>query len=268
MCYKALIVDFDNTIAQDGIINPPVISAIQKFIAAGNIFSIATGRPYYDAIDDACKSLQLKTPVITFGGAHIVDPVSDNILWKENISDEEAKSIIQYFQQKNIYISMESEDRVYTTDGNTLPLYAPDTPVEKLNPDSIKNIPKILISAKKNKLPEAYVDSLLKDLYANFKDIHAIKIHFEGYFGFDITSSRASKHITTLELLKLLNLQSEEVVAAGDGYNDYPLLTACGAKVAMADAPQQLKDIADFVAPSQKENGILRVIEKYFSVVA
>ncbi len=266
MRYKALIVDFDNTIAQDGIINPPVIAAIKKFIATGNIFSIATGRPYYDAIDDACRILKLQTPVITYGGAHIINPVSGKILWKENIVDEEAKKIIQYFQQKDIYISMESESCVYTTDGNRLPLYAPDTPVKKISSDDITNIPKILISAKKNKFPEPYVDQLLKEIYSMFKDIHAIKIHYGGYFGFDITSSRASKHITTLELLKLLHLKSEETVGAGDGYNDYPLLTACGVKIAMGDAPQQLKDIADFIAPPQKEDGILSVIEKYFSV--
>lgn len=266
MRYKALIVDFDNTIAQDGIINPPVISAIQKFIATGNIFSIATGRPYYDAIDDACRILQLKTPIITYGGAHIINPVSGKILWKENIVDEEAKKIIQYFQQKDIFISMESESCVYTTDGNRLPLYAPDTPIKKLTLDVIKNIPKILISAKKNQFPESYVDEILKELYSTFKDIHAIKINVGTYFGFDITSSRASKHITTLELFKLLHLKSEEAVGAGDGYNDYPLLTACGAKVAMADASQPLKDIADFIAPPQKEDGILQVIEKYFSV--
>lgn len=266
MRYKALIADFDNTIAQDGIINSAIIAAIKKLTAAGYIFSIATGRPYYDAIDEACKILNLQHPVITSGGAHIVNPISGEIIRRENIIDSEAKNIIQYFQQKNIYISMESETCVYTTDGNILPLYASDTPIKKISSAAISNIPKILISAKRNKFPENFVDSLIKEMHSHFKDIHVIKIHVNTYFGLDITSSRASKHITTLELLKLLNLSSEETVAAGDGYNDYPLLTACGAKVAMADAPQQLKDIADLIAPSQTEDGLLTVIDTYFKL--
>ena len=103
-------------------------------------------------------------------------------------------------------------------------------------------------------------------LSERFKDLHIIKISYAGSYGFDITSSKASKHIAVLEFMKIMNLQPEDVVGIGDGYNDYPLLTACGTKVAMADAPPELRAIADFVAPPQSENGILKVIEKYFKI--
>jgi hydroxymethylpyrimidine pyrophosphatase-like HAD family hydrolase len=64
--------------------------------------------------------------------------------------------------------------------------------------------------------------------------------------------------------MKIMKLKPEEVVGVGDGYNDYPLLTACGVKVAMGDAPDELKEIADFIVPPQSEHGVLQVIEKYF----
>lgn len=264
MNYKALITDFDNTVAHDGDINIPVSNAITRLIDAGYIYSIATGRPYYDRVDEVCQELKIKHPVITFGGARIVDPLSGKTIWQENINDNEAESIISFFKEYNIYISVEGEDCVYTTDGNTLPLYAPNTPIKKIDNLVIEDIPKIIISARKNNLPEARIDGIITKLYSQFKDIHAIKTKVMGSFGLDITSNRGTKHVTTLELLKILNIKAEDVVGVGDGYNDYPLLTACGVKVAMGDAPDELKQIADFIAPSQKEDGILKVIEKYF----
>ena len=49
----------------------------------------------------------------------------------------------------------------------------------------------------------------------------------------------------------------------GDGYNDFPLLMACGLKIAMGNAVPELKAIADFIAPSVEEDGVATVIEKF-----
>lgn len=38
---------------------------------------------------------------------------------------------------------------------------------------------------------------------------------------------------------------------------------ACGLKVAMGNAVQDLKEIADYIAPSVDEDGIADVIEKF-----
>ena len=42
-----------------------------------------------------------------------------------------------------------------------------------------------------------------------------------------------------------------------------PLLMACGLKVAMGNGVPELKEIADYVAPSVDEDGISDVIEKF-----
>ena len=39
-------------------------------------------------------------------------------------------------------------------------------------------------------------------------------------------------------------------------YNDIPMLSAYGLKIAMADAPQQVKAVADFVVRSDAEDGL------------
>ena len=51
------------------------------------------------------------------------------------------------------------------------------------------------------------------------------------------------------------------MVGMGDSYNDYPLFTACGYKIAMGNAPDELKEIADFIAPTVENNGTVVALE-------
>lgn len=54
------------------------------------------------------------------------------------------------------------------------------------------------------------------------------------------------------------------MIGVGDGYNDFPLLMSCGLKIAMGNAIEELKDIADYIAPSVDEDGLAKVIDKYY----
>jgi hydroxymethylpyrimidine pyrophosphatase-like HAD family hydrolase len=83
------------------------------------------------------------------------------------------------------------------------------------------------------------------------------------YLGIDVTSSRASKLHGIIEVARILHIQTEEIIGVGDGYNDFPLLMACGLKIAMGNAVPELKAIADFIAPTVEEDGVATVIEKF-----
>lgn len=52
------------------------------------------------------------------------------------------------------------------------------------------------------------------------------------------------------------------VIAAGDDNNDIPLLKAADYKIAMSGAPKRLQEIADLVAPSAEELGIIPALEQ------
>ena len=66
-----------------------------------------------------------------------------------------------------------------------------------------------------------------------------------------------------LSVSKLLNIKTKHISGVGDSNNDFPLLLACGLKVAMGNANSDLKQIADFVAPSVEEDGVATVIERF-----
>jgi len=52
------------------------------------------------------------------------------------------------------------------------------------------------------------------------------------------------------------------VIAAGDDFNDIALLQAAEIKIAMSTAPEELLALADVIAPSAKENGIIKGLQE------
>ena len=61
----------------------------------------------------------------------------------------------------------------------------------------------------------------------------------------------------------MIGVDAGSMVAAGDSYNDMPLLQVCGLGIAMGNAPDELKAIADYVAPPVEEDGLAVAIEQF-----
>ena len=83
------------------------------------------------------------------------------------------------------------------------------------------------------------------------------------HVGLEIANVRATKQFGIAEVAKMLHISTHEIIGIGDGYNDFPLLMACGFRVAMGNAVPDLKAIADYIAPSVDEDGVAYVIEKF-----
>jgi Cof subfamily protein (haloacid dehalogenase superfamily) len=67
-----------------------------------------------------------------------------------------------------------------------------------------------------------------------------------------------------LEALALhLGILLSEVMAVGDGTNDISLLAKAGLAVAMANAPDEVKAVADHIAPDVDQNGLAAAVERF-----
>lgn len=71
-------------------------------------------------------------------------------------------------------------------------------------------------------------------------------------------------HINKAEGLKVLlhhlSVSANQLIAFGDNYNDIPMIRLAGLGVAMGNAPQEVKDAANLVAPTNDEDGVARVL--------
>lgn len=67
-----------------------------------------------------------------------------------------------------------------------------------------------------------------------------------------------------VELCDYLNVDIAETVAVGDGLNDREILQAAGVGVAMGNARDEIKQLADFVTLDNDHDGVAVAIEKFF----
>jgi len=67
-----------------------------------------------------------------------------------------------------------------------------------------------------------------------------------------------------LEALSLhLGISLSEVMAVGDGTNDITLLSRAGLAVAMDNAPDEVKAVADYITLDVDQNGLAAAIERF-----
>jgi Cof subfamily protein (haloacid dehalogenase superfamily) len=72
----------------------------------------------------------------------------------------------------------------------------------------------------------------------------------------------ARKGFALQEIMKQLLVTPEEVVGFGDDVNDLDFLPVCGTKIAVANALDEVKAVADYVCQSNDEDGVAKWIDK------
>ena len=77
----------------------------------------------------------------------------------------------------------------------------------------------------------------------------------------EINDKEANKGTALGELAKLCGVDMEQTVAVGDGQNDLPMFAAAGLSVAMGNAPEEIRRMADEVAGQVKGDGIVSLLE-------
>lgn len=259
--FQAIVSDFDGTLAgRGGIMSSNVVAAIRSWIHSGRHFSVATGRQFTH-LKAQFQLLGLTSPQIVRGASEIVDPTTGTIIWHEYIPREDIKKLVKLLIDNKIPFSVERGTSYYTLEGE--PYFGIDPrlyqTVDRI-PDT--DMPTILMIA--DNLQESFMEQFVKySIQPKFKNLHITKSYSPNGMSWSITSEKATKHLALLHLSKLIGITPDEMIAIGDGYNDYPLLSACGFKVAMANAPRELTDIADLIVPTYEEDGVIKVIEKF-----
>lgn len=78
-----------------------------------------------------------------------------------------------------------------------------------------------------------------------------------------IMNRRASKAAALRRVARHYGIAMDQVMAIGDAANDVPMLDVAGVAVAMGNAPDAVKEVADWVAPSNNDQGVRAAMERY-----
>ena len=73
---------------------------------------------------------------------------------------------------------------------------------------------------------------------------------------YKFSAANATKEAAISFLCDYLKITPESLIAFGDDHNDIGMLKMCGTGVAMGNAIKEVKDVADFVAKTNDEDGV------------
>lgn len=245
MHYKALICDLDGTTIpnrHDGMPSDAVSEAITKAQEKLHV-STATARPYFFA-EPIVRALDLTGPSIFHNGARIIDVTNGKLLWEQAIGHDETLAACEILKHASTHIIVndDGDDFIYQKP------YTPYKPLSVFINDIDPNLGKILLHEL------ATIETISAHPFAGYKT---------NTIGIVVSHASATKQHAILHLAKLLGIETKDLIGVGDSLTDFPLLMACGLKVAMGNAVDDLKAIADYVAPSVEDDGVAEVIRKF-----
>lgn len=245
MKYKALICDVDGTLMLNKINGLPskrVVNAIGKAKKIVHV-GIASARSLIHS-SNLFDHLKLSGPSILLGGCLIVDADSRRVLHEKPINKKDFTKICSILKKLNLtfFVNERNKEVLFS------PHYKANRPLDiyipKLNASIVSNIEKEFLHLK------TVIASKATDWDPSM-------------FALGISNAKATKKHAIIEVARLLNIKTEEIIGVGDGHNDISLLATCGLKVAMGNAVPKVKEIADYIAPSVDDDGLAHVIERF-----
>jgi cof-like hydrolase len=78
----------------------------------------------------------------------------------------------------------------------------------------------------------------------------------------EVLTKGVNKAFGLEKLAKELNIQPSEIAAIGDAANDIEMLEYAGLAIAMGNASEEVKAIADIVTDTNENNGVIKAIDK------
>jgi Cof subfamily protein (haloacid dehalogenase superfamily) len=80
----------------------------------------------------------------------------------------------------------------------------------------------------------------------------------------EVMSLEASKVKAIQFLMDRYGIQQNEIIAIGDNFNDKEMIEFAGVGVAMGNAPEEIKAIADYVTDTNNEDGVAKALNHFF----
>lgn len=264
MTIKLIASDIDGTLLNDNHeLTPELIEVVEGLSEKGVILTLATGRMFESAIPIAEK-FNIDVPIISYNGGLIKRGLSGEVISDLRIELSEAKVLIDYAHENNLVFHTYINDVLYIEYANEY-----TSRYEKIVGTTAVVIDDIFATIAELGLPTKILYWCEPDELKNHWNEVAGRLHggvfitqSAAYF-LEFVSIEAGKGNAVRLVAKLMDIDTEDILGIGDNINDMTLLEAVGTKVAMGNAVDELKAIADFVTESNNENGWAKAINNF-----
>ncbi len=247
----AAFFDLDGTLAMHN--QPPAavdVEAMRTFRARGNYLFLCTGRSLgylYPAILGIGFD-----GIIAGAGAYVL--LGEQLLYRTNVPNAVLLPIQRLFEQSSATLIMETEH-------NMVQLASPFA--QKV----VAAYPRIYTA---NEWQEQYGEEITSKLTVYGDMPPDVLPTVQGTLDLiqhptyaELVPKGCSKSNGIERILTALNLPREQSIAFGDSMNDYDMLQYVGVGVAMGNAVDRIKEIADRITAPYDQGGIAQVLKEY-----
>lgn len=262
--FKAVAVDMDGTfVTSDNYYNRKRFDQILTQLHNHHIhFIAASGRPLSRLKEDFAGFMN-RIDLITDNGAVLVR--DNKIINSHYFTYPTAMKLINFLQSKypNISIIACGIDNSYVA-ANSLSGFKKAMRFYYPNYMEINNLSDIPTDARIDKLT-VWTNISATELENEFNTGFTEQIHAtdSGFKFMDIVPKGVNKAAGLKYFLRYFKIKPEEVIAFGDGMNDYEMLELAGLSYAMENGAPELKKIAKHIAPKNTDEGVFKVLDSY-----
>ena len=254
--YRMLLFDLDGTLlCSDKTISAPTLEALNHCREMGLLIGVATSRGEQNAMG-FLRQIE-PDAIITSAGALV--RCHGEITHSNGFSGEETAHVLHILQDvcgADVSMTVDTVDDYYRN------YEVPATDVDQTwAMGHLTDFVDFLLPSLKICF-ECHDPTLPADVAAALP--HCDLIHFSDGPWYKLTPKHATKEAAIMQMCDALSLQSTQIIAFGDDYADIGMLKMCGLGIAMGNAIEEVKKVADVVVGSNDEDGIASWLEVTF----
>lgn len=256
MKYRMLLFDLDGTLLRsDKTISAPTLNALNHCRKMGLLIGVATSRGEQNAMN-FLRQLQ-PDAIITSAGALV--RCKKEISRINGFTAEKTSHVLKTLRTvcgADVPMTVDTVDDYYrnyevpATDADQTWAMGHMTDYKDFAQPSLK----ICFECHDPDLAKAVAAALP----------HCDLIHFSDGPWYKLTPKNATKENAILQMCDTLGLQPAQIIAFGDDYADIGMLKMCGLGIAMGNAIDEVKQVADIIIGNNDDDGIASWLEVTF----
>ncbi len=265
MNYKMIVLDLDDTLLRDDqTISKRTKDALLLAQEAGVKVVLASGRPTFGMrwVAKELKLDQYGSYILSFNGSKIIDCKTNEEKYSRTLSAETVHRLYDLSRREEVGILTYADDAIIV-----------EEPSEFASIESeLTGLPVKVVPNFKESIQEPVVKALMLKEAGRLVEVEKkLQAELEGElsvmrskpFFLEFTQLGVTKGASLDYLIKPMGIKAEEVIAIGDSYNDLTMIEFAGLGVAMGNAPEDIREKADFVTASNMADGVAEVVEEF-----